>query len=38
MKLYGFPTGLRVTVGRHEENELFLEALTRVAAKAESQV
>ncbi len=38
MKLYGFPTGLRVTVGRHEENGLFLEALTRVAAKAESQV
>ncbi len=32
VKLYGFPTGLRVTVGRHEENELFLEALERVLA------
>ncbi len=32
MKLYGFPTSLRVTVGRHEENEQFLEALERVLA------
>jgi histidinol-phosphate aminotransferase len=34
MKLYGFPTSLRVTVGRHEENEQFLEALQRVAASS----
>lgn len=34
MKLYGFPTCLRVTVGRHEENEQFLEALQRVTASA----
>jgi histidinol-phosphate aminotransferase len=34
MKLYGFPTSLRVTVGRHEDNEKFLEALDRVAAVA----
>lgn len=27
MKMYGFPTALRVTVGTHEENEIFLEAL-----------
>jgi histidinol-phosphate aminotransferase len=32
MKLYGFPTSVRVTVGRHEENEKFLEALHRVLA------
>ena len=32
MKLYGFHTCLRVTVGRHEENEKFLEALSRVVA------
>ncbi len=32
MKLYGFPTSLRVTVGAHEENEQFLEALHRVMA------
>ncbi len=32
MKLYGFPTSFRLTVGRHEENEQFLEALRRVAA------
>ena len=32
MKLYGFPTGLRVTVGAREENEKFLESLRRVAA------
>jgi histidinol-phosphate aminotransferase len=34
MKLYGFPTSLRVTVGTHEENELFLEALQRVATSS----
>jgi histidinol-phosphate aminotransferase len=34
MKLYGFPTSLRVTVGRHEENQQFLEALQRVAASS----
>lgn len=32
MKLYSFPTSLRVTVGTHEENEQFLEALGRVMA------
>ena len=32
MKLYGFPTCLRVTVGRHSENEQFLAALERVLA------
>jgi len=32
MKLYAFPTSLRVTVGTHEENERFLEALRRVMA------
>jgi histidinol-phosphate aminotransferase len=31
MKIYGFPTSLRVTVGTHSENEQFLEALHRVA-------
>lgn len=35
VKIYGFPTSLRVTVGTHEENELFLKALERVAAAAE---
>jgi histidinol-phosphate aminotransferase len=35
VKIYGFPTSLRVTVGTHEENELFLGALERVAAAAE---
>ncbi len=30
MKLYSFPTSLRVTVGTHEENEQFLESLQRV--------
>lgn len=30
MKLYGFPNSLRVTIGAHEENEIFLEALKRV--------
>jgi histidinol-phosphate aminotransferase len=34
MKLYGFPTSLRVTVGVHAENEQFLEALERVAASS----
>jgi histidinol-phosphate aminotransferase len=34
MKLYGFPTSLRVTVGKHEENQQFLEALQRVAASS----
>jgi histidinol-phosphate aminotransferase len=34
MKLYGFPTSLRVTVGLHEENQQFLEALQRVAASS----
>ncbi len=33
MKLYGFPTSLRVTVGRQAENEQFLEALRRITAK-----
>ncbi len=32
MKLYGFPTSLRVTIGTHAENEQFLEALHRVMA------
>jgi len=30
MKLYGFPTSVRVTVGTHPDNERFLEALRRV--------
>jgi len=30
MKLYGFPTSLRVTIGTHAENEQFLAALHRV--------
>jgi histidinol-phosphate aminotransferase len=34
VKMYGFPTSLRVTVGTHEENELFLEGLRRVAASS----
>jgi len=34
MKLYGFPTSLRVTVGMHEENQQFVEALQRVAASS----
>lgn len=38
MKLYGFPTSLRVTVGTHEENELFLEALQRVATSSAKAV
>ena len=32
MKLYAFPTSQRVTIGTHEENEQFLEALKRVMA------
>lgn len=32
MKLYGFPTSLRVTVGTHEGNQQFLAALERVCA------
>jgi histidinol-phosphate/aromatic aminotransferase/cobyric acid decarboxylase-like protein len=38
MKLYGFPTSLRVTVGRHEGNEQSLEALQRVAASSANAV
>jgi len=34
MKLYAFPTSLRVTVGKHEQNQQFLEALQRVAASS----
>jgi histidinol-phosphate aminotransferase len=34
MKLYGFPTSLRVTLGVHEENQQFLKALERVAASS----
>ncbi len=34
MKLYGFPTSLRVTIGTHSDNELFLEALRRVMTMA----
>ena len=32
MKIYGFPTSQRVTIGRHENSEIFLEALRRVMA------
>lgn len=32
MKMYGFPTALRVTLGTHKDNELFLEALQRIVA------
>jgi histidinol-phosphate aminotransferase len=32
MKLYGFPTSLRVTVGTHQENEQFLEAMRSLMA------
>ena len=35
MKFYGFPTCLRVTVGTHEDNLTFLEALERVGRSAE---
>ncbi len=34
MKIYGFPTSLRVTVGKREENEQFLAALQRVTNAA----
>lgn len=34
MKLYGLPTSLRVTVGTHEDNLVFLEALRRVGERA----
>jgi histidinol-phosphate aminotransferase len=34
MKLYDLPTSLRVTVGTHEDNLMFLEALSRVAEMA----
>ncbi|MGH9377234.1 MAG: histidinol-phosphate transaminase [Terriglobia bacterium] len=30
MKIYGFPTSLRVTIGAHADNERFLEALRRI--------
>lgn len=30
MKMYGFPSALRVTLGTHRDNELFLEALQRI--------
>lgn len=32
MKIYGFPTSLRVTIGTHADNERFLEAMRRVLA------
>src|SRR5579875_1344990 len=32
MKIYGFPTSLRVTLGTHEDNERFLEAMRRILA------
>jgi len=34
MRLYGFPTRLRVTVGTHRDNEIFLDALARVGGSA----
>lgn len=34
MKIYGFPTSLRVTVGTHPENETFLESLRRIMTSA----
>ncbi|MDE3178992.1 MAG: histidinol-phosphate transaminase [Acidobacteriota bacterium] len=34
MKVYGLPTSLRVTIGTHEDNERFLEALHRICAAA----
>lgn len=36
MKLYGFPTSVRVTVGTQPENEQFLEALRRVMSSPAS--
>ena len=38
MKLYAFPTSLRVTVGIHNENEQFIEALRRVLPPAKPGV
>jgi len=35
MKLYGFATSLRVTIGTHSDNEQFLDALQRVSCKVE---
>ncbi len=32
MKLYGFPSSVRVTIGTHPDNERFLEALRSVMA------
>ena len=34
MKLYAFPTSQRVTIGTHEENEQFLEALRKITASS----
>ena len=34
MKLYGFPTSQRVTVGTHPDNEQFLEALQHITSGA----
>ncbi|HUI43062.1 MAG TPA: histidinol-phosphate transaminase [Terriglobia bacterium] len=34
MGFYGFPTGLRVTVGTHSDNQTFLAALARVGCAA----
>ncbi len=31
MKVYGFPTSLRVTIGTHADNESFLAAMRRIA-------
>jgi histidinol-phosphate aminotransferase len=36
MKVYGFPTSLRVTIGTHEDNEAFLESLRRVMIRSVS--
>jgi histidinol-phosphate aminotransferase len=35
MRVYGFPTSLRVTVGTHTDNETFLAALKRVGGASE---
>ncbi|HEV2178094.1 MAG TPA: histidinol-phosphate transaminase [Terriglobia bacterium] len=34
MKLYGFPTSLRATIGAHADNERFLDALQRITTGA----
>lgn len=34
MKLYGFPSSLRVTIGTREDNEIFLQSLRRVISNA----